>query len=459
MLPVAEKQPAGEKPRLLFCSWHSYLDPSNGAALCTRDLWELLASRGWECKTFCGPALDFDGTISQLIRDLGVPFMEKPGTEGSLNFSLFHYARSGVPVSIFDVPGRRASSSPPQANGRAFLSLCDKIFDQFKPDILLTYGGNWVVRAIMEAARKRKIRIAFALHNFSYDKAKDLFAMVDAVLVPSRFAQAHYREALGLQSTAIPGPWNWHNVRCSDFNRRFVTFVNPQPHKGVFVFVRITTELARLRPDIPFLVVEGRAGALGLEKTGHDLTGVANLHAMNNTPDPRDFYRVSRLVLMPSLWWESFPRTWPPNRSLMAYLCLVRIAGGSQKSCKGLASYSTFRHNTHRRLPSCPRPKRSHLGLKRSSGFGTTRLIMIRNVGAAMPQDCGTSIRSTRAAIRGVLPANSLSIFLLKKKSVPTFTRSPRFSTNLSCSLSLFFLTRDNNDEFSPLYCPRLFRI
>ena len=29
---------------------------------------------------------------------------------------------------------------------------------------------------------------------------------------------------------------------------------------------------------------------------------------MANTPDPRHFYRVSRLVLMPSLWWESFPR-------------------------------------------------------------------------------------------------------------------------------------------------------
>src|SRR5438045_3878818 len=29
---------------------------------------------------------------------------------------------------------------------------------------------------------------------------------------------------------------------------------------------------------------------------------------MSNTPDPRDFYRVSRLVLMPSLWDESFGR-------------------------------------------------------------------------------------------------------------------------------------------------------
>jgi hypothetical protein len=34
-------------PRILFCSYHRYLDPSNGAALATRDLLELFTSRGW----------------------------------------------------------------------------------------------------------------------------------------------------------------------------------------------------------------------------------------------------------------------------------------------------------------------------------------------------------------------------------------------------------------------------
>ena len=47
-----------------------------------------------------------------------------------------------------------------------------------------------------------------------------------------------------------------------------------------------------------------------------DLSGLTNLHRMANTPDPRDFYRVSRVVLMPSLWRESLGRVpieaiWP----------------------------------------------------------------------------------------------------------------------------------------------------
>ena len=39
-----------------------------------------------------------------------------------------------------------------------------------------------------------------------------------------------------------------------------------------------------------------------------DLSDLSNLNRMANTPEPRDFYRVSRVVLMPSLWRESLGR-------------------------------------------------------------------------------------------------------------------------------------------------------
>jgi len=37
-----------------------------------------------------------------------------------------------------------------------------------------------------------------------------------------------------------------------------VTFINPQVEKGMTVFARIALELGQRRPDIPFLLVEGR---------------------------------------------------------------------------------------------------------------------------------------------------------------------------------------------------------
>lgn len=49
-----------DNPRLLFASYHAYLDQSSGAALSTRDLFEDLAAHGWECRVACGPKLDYE---------------------------------------------------------------------------------------------------------------------------------------------------------------------------------------------------------------------------------------------------------------------------------------------------------------------------------------------------------------------------------------------------------------
>jgi glycosyltransferase involved in cell wall biosynthesis len=56
------------------------------------------------------------------------------------------------------------------------------------------------------------------------------------------------------------------------------------------------------------LVVEGRGTSDTLAHVAVDLSGLPNLNRMANTPDPRDFYQVTRAVLMPSLWRESLGR-------------------------------------------------------------------------------------------------------------------------------------------------------
>jgi glycosyltransferase involved in cell wall biosynthesis len=81
----------------------------------------------------------------------------------------------------------------------------------------------------------------------------------------------------------------------------FVTFVNPTPLKGVFVFARIAELLSQRRPDIPLLIVEGAGKASFLPKLGIDLSGLKNLRIMPNTPDARRFFAVTKLLLMPSL--------------------------------------------------------------------------------------------------------------------------------------------------------------
>jgi glycosyltransferase involved in cell wall biosynthesis len=297
-----------DNPRLLFCSYHSYLDTSSGAAQCTRDLLELLVARGWACGVLCGPRLDAGPSIPyrDILSRQALAAKAERCHEGPLGFTVYHLVNRAVPVTLFE-PDSAGEPDSNQAVGRTFLGLFEQVRRVFQPDIVLTYGGQWLGRALITTAKRAGLRVVFVIHNFAY-RAADLFEPVDAVLVPSATAREHYRKALGLECTAIPGPWNWDRIRCDRVDGRFVTFVNPQPTKGVFVFARIALELSSRRPDIPLLVVEGRAGAEWLGRCGLDLSGVTTLHRMANTPDPCAFYRVSRLVLMPSLWRESFAR-------------------------------------------------------------------------------------------------------------------------------------------------------
>jgi glycosyltransferase involved in cell wall biosynthesis len=220
---------------------------------------------------------------------------------------VFDLDLGGVRVTLLPTASTRPERAPSQDEGWTFLDLADQVRDRFRPQALLTYGGHPAGLELMRRARQRGIPVAFHLHNFAYDDPR-AFADVAGLLVPSHYAQRFYARRVGVNATVIPYPLNARSVVTDHWEPRYVTFVNPQPAKGVTVFARIAAELDRRRPEIPLLVVEGRGTADGLAQAGLDLSGLQNLNRMANTPDPRDFYRVSRAVLVPSLWRESFGR-------------------------------------------------------------------------------------------------------------------------------------------------------
>ncbi len=125
------------------------------------------------------------------------------------------------------------------------------------------------------------------------------------MIFPSEYSRRHQARLLGLDGPVIPDPIPLDRIIAADPEPKYVTFINPQPSKGVSVFARIAVVLDERRPEIPFLVVEGRGTSGALARLPIDLSGLANLNRMANTPDPRDFYRVSRAALVPSLWRES----------------------------------------------------------------------------------------------------------------------------------------------------------
>ncbi|HZW34376.1 MAG TPA: hypothetical protein VFF52_26875 [Isosphaeraceae bacterium] len=85
------------------------------------------------------------------------------------------------------------------------------------------------------------------------------------------------------------------------------------------VFARIARELSRRRPEVPLLVVEDRGTADAMARVPLDLSGLSNRHRMAHTPDPRDFYPVSRAVPTARAgapWPAAIERLWDdPDRS------------------------------------------------------------------------------------------------------------------------------------------------
>jgi glycosyltransferase involved in cell wall biosynthesis len=296
--------------RLLFASIHSYLDPSSGAALATRELLELLAGRGWDCRVLTCGVLDYqnDTPIEDVLEALDQP-ISRLGAALSRGgeAEVFDIDLNRVRLTLLPTSYSRAEKSPNPREAAIFLDLAEQVLDRFRPEVLLTYGGHPVSRSLMLKARAKGAAVVFHLHNFGYNDRRG-FEDVDAIIFPSEYSRRYHARRVGIDGVVIADPIRLDKVIATDREPTYVTFINPQPEKGAAVFARIAAELGHRRPDIPLLVVEGRGKADGLAELPIDLSALTNLHRMANTPDPRDFYRVSRVVLMPSLWRESLGR-------------------------------------------------------------------------------------------------------------------------------------------------------
>ena len=294
-------------PRVLFASYHCFEDRTSGAALCTHDLFDLLTARGWACEVFTGPHLDAPGPpVGETLRArAGV--RARAGRAAGVAFTEYRYTTpAGYPAAVFapDPPAAQRLSTPDEA--RAFAVRLDQVVRGFRPDVVLFYGGDPASQTIPPVARRVGAKVVFWLHNYAYPTL-DAFRACDAIVVPSEANRAHYR-TIGLDPVVLPGPWNWDRMVCDAVTPKYATFVNPEPAKGVFWFARIAEVLGRTRPDIPLLVVEGRGTIDWLGRCGLELGAAGSLRRMRNTPEPRRFYRLSRVVLMPSLWREGLPR-------------------------------------------------------------------------------------------------------------------------------------------------------
>lgn len=299
---------------MLFAGFGCYLNDADGAAIANRAMLEALARGGWAVEAVSGPMIAVGDQVELADwlaargygGEVGGGDVLAVGPAGVVAATPLHLRLDARGVAVTILHGATAPRAPDEAERRDFLRLYEAALERFRPDVVASYGGGPLTRAILRIAKERGLATIFPLHNLRY-RSLAPFADADAVLVASHFAAEHYRRTLGLRCDVLPYIIDPSRVVADDRDPRYVVFVNPTVEKGAGVFARIADELGRRRPEIPFLVVESLGTEADLVAFGLDLRAHGNVFLRPQTPDPRRFWRLAKLALLPSLVAENQP--------------------------------------------------------------------------------------------------------------------------------------------------------
>ena len=173
MTPLSYPRHTNDTKRLLFTCYHFHFDPSNGAAISSREILRLLAKQGWEVWVLCGPLMDFfDGRqrIPQIIADHGITPQVMYGQSDGIDFSLLEFMDEQIQVEVY-LPNTQNTSQqhrPPTSDeGNLFLERHRQICESWRPHVVMTYGGFWMVESLLQISHAFGAKTVFSLRNFA----------------------------------------------------------------------------------------------------------------------------------------------------------------------------------------------------------------------------------------------------------------------------------------------------
>ena len=301
--------------RFLLINNHCISDPTAGVTQSLRTIMEWLGDAGHQCRILT--TARFESRVLFTIEDhltqqgVGVPRRASSGGAARRrrdgDVPVVEYSVRSVPVTLL-LTRHNDESRPHQGESAQYLARFLDLLDGFAPDQVIACNGHPMIFAALSKARQRGITTAFAVRGFGYYDRR-YFEDVDHVFTCSQFLTDVYEEKLGLVSTPLEPPLDWSTVVAPADSRAFVTFVHPSPHKGLFLFARLADMLGARRPDVPVLVVQSghTAGSLNAIP-GLDFSRYPQIMAAPAVPTPAEYFALTRILLVPSVWDEPFGR-------------------------------------------------------------------------------------------------------------------------------------------------------
>lgn len=289
--------------KILWASPNTLLDSANGAGIMVRECLRQLALRNCDIRIL-------GGTI--FVSPEGM--RERPDLWERLRS---HKGRF-IDVAAGNLRHRLLVTERPER--RLMLSFEEqrwfeeyrRLLDTDKPDLVLFFDNSLITLLTADEARRRGIPVGvFLMHGNNHGShwCRDVsWIFTDTQATARMYADREGYKIIPIGTFVDPQP-----ILAPSHSRRNLLFVNPIPAKGGGLVVQTVLALAQRRPDICVEIVDTRGSWASLLDRVSAAAGKASMPMTNvtitgNTGDMRSVYGRARLLLVPSLWWDSGPR-------------------------------------------------------------------------------------------------------------------------------------------------------
>jgi hypothetical protein len=279
------------------------MDSTSGASKSVRQMLHSLKSIGFEIEVI--GCTVFDSPLG--VRGLGVDKLLEPNQRTIMN-----YYDNGINHELVLTRSTDRDLVTSDETQHLYDRYISKIND-FEPDVIWFYGGRVTDHFISDEARSRGIAVMAYLANGNYSSVR-WCRDVDLVVTDSEATAKYYEAKMAFKPVAVGKFLDPSLVVANHHSRTNLTFVNPSPQKGSFITAALALEMEMLLPEIEIDVFESRGSwedsvrAVTQQREGRSRNRLSNVNLQKNRSDIRSIYEKSRVLLVPSLWWESGSR-------------------------------------------------------------------------------------------------------------------------------------------------------
>jgi glycosyltransferase involved in cell wall biosynthesis len=283
-------------PRLLFVTQFKFFPEAlGGAQISTHRLLGGLVDEGWEVAVACRLASPYSSPYTHgLFRTLSRGKLPKlAATDDTLGYRCWRLV--GTP-----------QKSPLRTLDRRLVKRSfARLLDDFRPDVVL--GDSSAGCPLLRHALARGYPCIYLARSVPTIGTPSIIPH-NLFLAGNSPYTASILEAIDGRKIEVVRPMvHAAHYRVEQREPTFVTFINPVPQKGV----SIALEVARRMSETRFLFVKGKwpsASPKKLEAVVRPARDLPNVEVWEHQLDMREVYRVTRVLLAPSQFLETFGR-------------------------------------------------------------------------------------------------------------------------------------------------------